>query len=298
MSIRVMSRVWAESKHKEGTLLILLAIADFADDNGVAYPAMATLAVKARMTTRNAQLAVRRLTRAGELRVDVGAGPRGCNLFRVSLATGVQLALGGGEKSDTKGVKPASSEPSLEPSLEPSHVGTGAPEARTDQEQTQPRTLTPAQEAKLIVNATVDRWRELRRRHFAGRGHFDDPQAIAGLKKAVVRALAAGCTAGDLSAGLLAHGDDPKGNPWYADEWANRERAIREEEQARTFKAQDRRAADRVAQQADEAKWQALEAAHPGMTRGEIAKAMLRRDRGFQHVGAAIDRVLQQAASR
>lgn len=197
-------------------------------------------------------------------------------------------------QSNTSGTKPEQKVipvpvPVPVPGKDEDDEGTGVAARRTDEEKDEPRgrALTPAQEVKFVIEAVVDRWRELRRKHFGDRGHFTDPQAVAGLKKAVARALAAGCTAGDLSAGLLAHGDDPKGNPWYADEWANRERAIREEKQARTFKAQDRREADRVAQQADEARWQALEAEHPGMTRGEIAKLLFRR--GFHHVGEAVE---------
>lgn len=39
MSIRVMSSVWANSKQSGNDLLVLLALADFADDRGVAFPA-------------------------------------------------------------------------------------------------------------------------------------------------------------------------------------------------------------------------------------------------------------------
>lgn len=116
MSIEVMTRVWKHSRHKEGTLLVLLAIADFANDDGVAFPSMKTIAKKARMTIRNAQLAVRRLERGGELVVTIGGAPApytGCNLFRVTLATGVQETLPGGEGKGTLGVKPSSSKPSL-----------------------------------------------------------------------------------------------------------------------------------------------------------------------------------------
>jgi hypothetical protein len=119
MSIRVMTRVWEFSTAKEGTLLILLAIADFADDQGRAFPSMERLAKKARMTRRNAQLAIRRLQRTGEVLVDIGAGPKGCNLFRVSLATRVQETLGGegydvgGRNLRPKGVKPTSPKPSV-----------------------------------------------------------------------------------------------------------------------------------------------------------------------------------------
>ena len=123
------------------------------------------------------------------------------------------------------------------------YVGTLAPQAaRTVEEGTErrPRELTPRREATLVVQATVDRWRSLRKKHFGARGHFDDPKAIRNLRHAALRALATGCTMGDISAGLLEHGDDPKGNPWYADEWANRARAIRAEREAETAQRQER----------------------------------------------------------
>jgi len=37
MSVRTMARVWEQSQHAGTNLLMLLAIADFADDDGQAY---------------------------------------------------------------------------------------------------------------------------------------------------------------------------------------------------------------------------------------------------------------------
>jgi len=48
-----MARVWAETKQSGPHLLMLLAIADFADDNGNAYPSVNTLAKKCRIEPRN-----------------------------------------------------------------------------------------------------------------------------------------------------------------------------------------------------------------------------------------------------
>lgn len=53
MSIKEMSRVWADSKQKGSALLLLLAIADNANDDGICWPGTETLAKKTRMTTRN-----------------------------------------------------------------------------------------------------------------------------------------------------------------------------------------------------------------------------------------------------
>jgi hypothetical protein len=87
MSIRVMSSVWANSKQSGNDLLVLLALADFADDRGVAFPAVPTLAKKCRMTPRNANRVLAALRGSGELQIDVSAGPRGANLYRICTPT-------------------------------------------------------------------------------------------------------------------------------------------------------------------------------------------------------------------
>ena len=65
MSVTTMARVWATSSHSGTELLMLLAIADFSDDDGRAYPAVATLAKKCRMTDRNARLILANLRDSG-----------------------------------------------------------------------------------------------------------------------------------------------------------------------------------------------------------------------------------------
>ena len=69
-----MSRAWRLSRAKGGELLVLLAIGDFADDNGTAYPSIATLAKKARLSERQTQRAVHHLVDLGELEIGSG-GP-------------------------------------------------------------------------------------------------------------------------------------------------------------------------------------------------------------------------------
>lgn len=64
---------------------MLLAIADFADDEGNAYPAVPTLAKKCRMSTRNANFILAALRASGELEVRPNEGPRGTNRYRVTV---------------------------------------------------------------------------------------------------------------------------------------------------------------------------------------------------------------------
>lgn len=126
MSILIMSRVWANSASTGSARLVLLAIADFADDNGRAYPAVETLAEKARISERTAHYALKELVELGELSIAVAEGPRGCNLYRVQNLQGA--------KNDTKGVQNTTEggamtctrtviEPSIEPSKKPAPDG-------------------------------------------------------------------------------------------------------------------------------------------------------------------------------
>ena len=86
MSIAVMDRVWRNSKASQGKLLILLAIADFANDNGEAWPSIATLAKKSRLKERQTQYALKDLLRSGELKIAKNKGPRGCHLYRITIS--------------------------------------------------------------------------------------------------------------------------------------------------------------------------------------------------------------------
>lgn len=87
MSVRTMAKVWEHSQHGGTDLLMLLAIADFADDQGNAYPSVPTLAEKCRMKPRNAQVILGSLRKSGELQVKPNEGPRGTNLYRITLVS-------------------------------------------------------------------------------------------------------------------------------------------------------------------------------------------------------------------
>lgn len=122
MSIRVQSLVWEHSQHEGNDLLLLLAIADHADDAGQAFPSIGRLAKKARMAVRTVQYALDRLKRSGELTVHIKAGPRQANLFQVNLAVFRKAAisqmqeLGSEERqfpTETSGAKSAPPSPNL-----------------------------------------------------------------------------------------------------------------------------------------------------------------------------------------
>jgi Helix-turn-helix domain len=58
MSIRVMSKVWDEAPYNLGTLLVLLALADWADDEGLCWPKNAQLQKKTRLSERQVRNAM------------------------------------------------------------------------------------------------------------------------------------------------------------------------------------------------------------------------------------------------
>lgn len=83
VSIKIMSAVWQHSRAKSGDLLVLLAIADFANDDGSAFPAIGTLARKARLSARQVNRSLVRLRELHEVTILNNQGPHGVNLYRV-----------------------------------------------------------------------------------------------------------------------------------------------------------------------------------------------------------------------
>lgn len=67
MSIKVMNLVWESAPYEGNTLLTLLAIADRADDEGVCWPSVATLATKTRQSERNTQRCLKQVAKDGFL---------------------------------------------------------------------------------------------------------------------------------------------------------------------------------------------------------------------------------------
>lgn len=69
-----MTLVWERAPYTSGSLIVLLALADWANDDGVAWPSMERLAQKARIDRRSAQRIVRQLEKDGVLLIEHGGG--------------------------------------------------------------------------------------------------------------------------------------------------------------------------------------------------------------------------------
>jgi hypothetical protein len=137
MSIRLMTLVWDSGFYEGGTLLVLLALADWAQDDGSkVFPKMETLAKKARLSVRGAQMCVAGLRDDGVIQ-EVAPARRGkATEYKIVLSTLKELhrnectAITSGEVSGAIGVQSATvgvqsvashidnhQEPSVEPSL-------------------------------------------------------------------------------------------------------------------------------------------------------------------------------------
>jgi hypothetical protein len=152
MSIRMMTQVWDQSQHKGSELLLLLAIADNANDQGVAYPSVRTLAKKTRLSRRSVQYLINKVEQSGELRVSVGTGPHGCNEYHILLGGGANFAQGMKSTDENQrtegGAKAIAPEPNTKPKREEPfslevESGAPAPEVRLTPSELKRLGLTP-----------------------------------------------------------------------------------------------------------------------------------------------------------
>ena len=77
MSIKIMSWVWDNSPYEGKMLLIHLAFADFASDDGVCWPAQETVAKKCRCSTETVRTTTRTMQSDGYLSIVQDSGGRG-----------------------------------------------------------------------------------------------------------------------------------------------------------------------------------------------------------------------------
>lgn len=84
MSIKIMNAVWESGPTDHTSLLVLLAMADIADEDGRLWPSVARIAEKARMSERNARRIIRLLEADGWLETTVNRGRNNTSSYRVN----------------------------------------------------------------------------------------------------------------------------------------------------------------------------------------------------------------------
>ena len=130
MSIKIMQEVMECAPVDKGTLLVLVVLADSADETSrECWPSVARLAARARLSDRQVQSCLRQLEERGIIHVMPNAGRSGTNLYRIErmdkwwgkfLGGGEAHFPGGVKPTSPGGVKPTSPEPSLRTVNEPS----------------------------------------------------------------------------------------------------------------------------------------------------------------------------------
>jgi hypothetical protein len=83
VSYKVTDWVWRESESRNGARLVMLAIADRADEDGRAWPSVEDIAERTRLSRRAVQKGVAELIGLGELEVDQGGGRARANRYRI-----------------------------------------------------------------------------------------------------------------------------------------------------------------------------------------------------------------------
>jgi len=122
MSTVASAWVWKHAPHKGGTLLVLLAIADHADQQGEhSYCGVSTLGREARLSPRQVQYVLRELETAGTI-VETGTTKRGTHIYAIPAVGGKAVDkpvdkggadIAPGATDFTGGVQPTSPEPYL-----------------------------------------------------------------------------------------------------------------------------------------------------------------------------------------
>ena len=88
MAIRIMSKVWDDGPAGQSECFVLLALADYANDDGECWPSVDGIARKCRLSERGVRKILRRLEDDGWITTAVGGGRNGCNKYIINPERG------------------------------------------------------------------------------------------------------------------------------------------------------------------------------------------------------------------
>lgn len=153
MSIKLMSRIWDEADVSGSELLVLLALADYANDEGVCWPSLPRLAQRARLSVRQTQRVIQKLADGGQIEVlSKGDGRGHSTLYRVlvkdvKMTTFPEKRVTSATERVTSATRKddiAMSTDPLEPSKEPSSLATVHDDGIPPAQEAQWRTVVQA----------------------------------------------------------------------------------------------------------------------------------------------------------
>ncbi|SEM54623.1 Helix-turn-helix domain-containing protein [Sphingomonas gellani] len=133
MSVRIMTAVWSIAL-PDSEKIVLLALADCANDEGLCWPSMATLAAKCSKSDRTVQAAIKSLVAAGQMSRQEVPG-RGCRyiIHPTPAAASPPKPLRGEAASPPKGTTPTPEAASDKPSRTITSPEASPPTRRTRQ---------------------------------------------------------------------------------------------------------------------------------------------------------------------
>ena len=115
--------MWANSPYAGGTLLTLLAMADWANDEGLCWPSVPTLAKKTRQSVANTRNCIRRMESDGAVAVERMPSAGTSNRYRINIE--VLSEIGQRPKQKTKRGGRRGSKTERDQTLEESNRGAG-----------------------------------------------------------------------------------------------------------------------------------------------------------------------------
>jgi hypothetical protein len=83
MSIRLLTEIWENGPNSQADTLVLLALADFANDRGECWPSITSICKKSRLSNRGVQKVLARLKADGWLEIRAGGGRHQCNFYTI-----------------------------------------------------------------------------------------------------------------------------------------------------------------------------------------------------------------------
>ena len=101
MSIKIMSWVWDNSPYEGKALLIHLAMADFANDEGFLWPSQLTLAKKSRSTDRHVRDVISDMMSDGLVELVMASNGRDAHKYRLLARNSVPLEVSSTRNSTT-----------------------------------------------------------------------------------------------------------------------------------------------------------------------------------------------------
>lgn len=164
MSIQLMSAVWADqSLTNQGELLVMLALADFANDEGCAWPSLDTLAKKSRFSRRSVQYIIRKLLASKHITKDAGGnGPKDTNTYKIRVQELHPMGAIHDNKGATggiKGCKTVAPDPSLTVSTNRQGTHFKKPTIQEVKEYTKELKLPPVEADKFYDHYESNGWK-------------------------------------------------------------------------------------------------------------------------------------------